>query len=97
METLKSTNSTSNKSPIPMEIISIDLDRIDIDDKDAVKALLQKLINFIEQLLHNNQKQEEEIQKLNNKINQMERQMDVSSQCIQSKSYYTPCRMSGQA
>lgn len=71
METLESTNSTPNKSPILREIISIDLDRIDFDEKDDVKSLLYKLINFIEQLLHNDQKQKEEIQKLKDEINRL--------------------------
>lgn len=70
----KLANIKPSEAIIPAEIISIDLNRIDFDNKDAIKTLHIKLLNIIEQLMQRDQQQKEKIQKLEDEINRLKRE-----------------------
>jgi hypothetical protein len=56
---------------IPEDVTSLDIERIDFDNKDTLKALLLKLLDTIEQLAQINHQQYEEIQRLEDEINRL--------------------------
>lgn len=58
-------------SKIPNEIISINLEEIDFDDKEAIKNLILKLFNVIEMLAKTTEEQRQEIQRLKDEINRL--------------------------
>ena len=49
---------------IQNDLISLDVDKINFDDKESVKSLIITLLNVIEQLLQENQRLRVEIQQL---------------------------------
>ena len=49
---------------IQKDLISLDVDKINFDDKEAVKSLIITLLNVIEQLLEENQQLRVEVQQL---------------------------------
>lgn len=61
----------TNETKLPEEIISINPDKIDLDNKEAVKCTIVALLNLTEQLLQSNQRLAEENQKLKDEINRM--------------------------
>lgn len=56
---------------IPEDVTSLDIERIDFDDKDTLKALLLKLLDTIEQLAQINHQQYEENQQLKDEISRL--------------------------
>lgn len=60
---------TSNKSCVPEEIKSLVPDLIDLSDKELVKELILKLLNVIEELVHENKQLKEKFQLLSDQIN----------------------------
>ena len=53
---------------IEEEIITLDIDKIDFDDKEATKELFRKLLNFIEYQAQVIRRQNEIIQQQNDEI-----------------------------
>jgi hypothetical protein len=49
---------------IQKDLINLDVDKINFDDKESVKSLIITLLNVIEQLLHENQQLRIEVQRL---------------------------------
>ena len=56
---------------IPPEVITLNPDGIDFSDKDAVKSLILKLLNIIEQQSQIIKEQQEQIQSLKDGINRL--------------------------
>lgn len=56
---------------IPSEVITLDPEGIDFGDKDAVKSLILKLLNIIEQQAQIIKEQQEQIQSLKDEINRL--------------------------
>lgn len=56
---------------IPDDIIAIDVDKIDFNDKEAVKKLILRLLGTIEQLSQVIQELRTENQQLNDEINRL--------------------------
>ena len=56
---------------IPEDITSLDIESIDFNNKDIVKALILKLLDTIEQLAQTNHQQYEEIQRLKDEVNRL--------------------------
>ena len=56
---------------IPEDIISLDPDALDFDDKTQVKALMCQLLNVIEQLVQANKELQRENQRLKDEINRL--------------------------
>ena len=56
---------------IPEDITSLDIGRIDFNNKDTLKILLLKLLDTIEQLAQTNNQQYGEIQRLKDEINRL--------------------------
>ena len=53
---------------IQNDLISLDVDKINFDDKESVKSLIITLLNVIEQLLQENQRLRVEVQQLRDEI-----------------------------
>lgn len=56
---------------IPEDITSLDIERIDFNNKDTLKTLFLKLLDTIEQLAQTNNQQHEENQQLKDEINRL--------------------------
>ena len=59
------------KNSIPEDIISLDIESIDLNNKDTLKILILKLLDTIEQLAQINRQQYGEIQRLKDEINRL--------------------------
>jgi len=57
--------------PIPEEIVTLDPESIDFDDRDAVKNLIIKLLNIIESQAQLIEEQQNEIQSLKDEISRL--------------------------
>ena len=55
---------------VPEEILSLNVEEINLNDEEFVKNLIIKLLNLVEQQAQNNHQLQEEIQALKDEINQ---------------------------